>query len=40
MVMVFTREVNDQVVTLAKNLDQAVVKNEAKQFKAFVNLLG
>jgi hypothetical protein len=40
MVMVFTRGVNDQVVNLAKGLDKAVAANEAKQFKAFVNLLG
>ena len=40
MVMVFTRSVNDQVVTLAKGLDKSVAENEAKQFKAFVNLLG
>lgn len=40
MVMVFTRTVNDQVVNLAKGLDKCVAENDAKQFKAFVNLLG
>lgn len=40
MVMVFTRTPSEQVVNLAKNLDKAVAANEAKQFKAFVNLLG
>jgi hypothetical protein len=40
MVMVFARTPGEQVVNLAKGLDKAVVANEAKQFKAFVNLLG
>lgn len=40
MVMVFTRKPNEQLVSLVKELDQAVEKHSEKDLKAFVNVLG
>tara|TARA_B100000676_G_scaffold15739_1_gene13978 strand:- start:5058 stop:5798 length:741 start_codon:yes stop_codon:yes gene_type:complete len=39
-VMVFTRSSDDKVVNLIDQLDAAITKNEAKQLRAFVNVLG
>ena len=39
-VMVFTRSSDDKVVNLIDQLDAAIVKNEAKQLRAFVKVLG
>ena len=39
-VMVFTRSTNATVVNLIDQLDAAIAKNESKQLRAFVNVLG
>lgn len=39
-VMVFTRSSDTTVVNLIDQLDAAIVKNESKQLRAFVNVLG
>lgn len=39
-VMVFARTADDRLATLVKKLDDALAKNEEKQLKAFVNILG
>lgn len=40
MVMVFARQSDTVVATLAKQLDEIVAKNTDKSLKAFVNLMG
>lgn len=39
-VMVFTRSTDKSVLALVKSLDEAIAKNQTKQLRAFVNLLG
>lgn len=39
-VMVFTRSTDKNVVAFLKSLDEAITKNEDKQLRGFVNLLG
>lgn len=39
-VMVFTRSTDKKVVAFIKSLDEAIAKNEDKQLRGFVNLLG
>ncbi len=39
-VMVFTRSSDAKVVNLIDQLDAAITKNESKQLRAFVNVLG
>jgi hypothetical protein len=38
-VMIFTRNTGSDIVSLAKELNSAVAKNESKQLSAFVNVL-
>ncbi|QDV24814.1 SGNH/GDSL hydrolase family protein [Aureliella helgolandensis] len=39
-VMVFTRSTDDKVVSLVKQLDAQIKKNDEAQLRAFVNMLG
>jgi hypothetical protein len=40
MVMIFTRKTDENLAALVKQLDEAVSKNQDKQLKAFVNVMG
>lgn len=39
-VMIFSRTTDERLTSLVKKLDEALAKNEDKQLKAFVNVLG
>jgi len=39
-VMIFSRVADERVAGLVKKLDEAIAKNDAKQLKVFVNILG